>query len=157
MAYRVMDVARYVINVCNKNGYGITNLRLQKILYFIQVDFLTNLGKPCFDEDIEAWNFGPVIPEVYHEFKCYGNSKIPLVRRYIENETNIWDSQIRYFDYKKLDKEDRRRIEDIIRQCERYTTSELVEITHNQTPWVQAYKRRYDNIITRDSLVRYFK
>ena len=65
MSYKVLDVCRHVINYSNEHDYGISNLKLQKVLYFIQAYFLTKKKDhtPCFDEKIEAWDFGPVVPE----------------------------------------------------------------------------------------------
>ena len=60
----VLDVSRYIINYCNENYYLISNLKLQKILYFVQAFFLEAKNEECFREEIEAWDFGPVIPEV---------------------------------------------------------------------------------------------
>lgn len=56
MAYNVLDVCRYVINYSNDKDYGISNLKLQKILYFIQAYFLISANKKCFEEKIEAWD-----------------------------------------------------------------------------------------------------
>ena len=66
--HSALDVARYIINYSNKKDYHISNLKLQKLLYFTQAYYLafTDSHKPCFPERIEAWNFGPVVPEVYH-------------------------------------------------------------------------------------------
>ena len=58
--YNVLDVSRYVINYCNKNNYWVSNLKLQKILYFVQALFITTKGVECFIEEIEAWDFGLV-------------------------------------------------------------------------------------------------
>ncbi len=66
--YSAIDVARYIIWYCKRRRYSISNLKLQKILYFVQANFLVSIGTPCFEEEIEAWDFGPVVPEVYHEF-----------------------------------------------------------------------------------------
>lgn len=82
--YSAIDIARYIIWYCKSHGYTISNLKLQKILYFVQAEFLVSAGAPCFYEDIEAWDFGPVIPEVYHEFKIYGSSGIPGSRSIIQ-------------------------------------------------------------------------
>ena len=81
MGYNVLDVCRHVINYSNENDYGISNLKLQKVLYFIQAYFVTNKKDhaPCFDEKIEAWDFGPVVPEAYHEYKQYGSGDIPSI------------------------------------------------------------------------------
>lgn len=63
--YNVLDVCRYVINYSNDKDYDISNLKLQKLLYFIQAYFLINKNETCFNETIEAWDFGPVIPKAY--------------------------------------------------------------------------------------------
>lgn len=55
----VMDVARFIINYSNERDYSISNLKLQKLLYFVQAYYLTSTEEhePCFKEDIEAWDF----------------------------------------------------------------------------------------------------
>lgn len=88
--YDVLDVCRYVIGYCNANDYPISNLKLQKLLYFIQAYFLTQLGRPCFAEDIEAWDFGPVVPEAYHQYKQFGAGSIP----YVFNDPENWNTKI---------------------------------------------------------------
>ena len=65
MNYNVLDISRYIINYSNVKDYGISNLKLQKILYFVQAYFLIETGSPCFKEKIEAWDFGPVVPKAY--------------------------------------------------------------------------------------------
>ena len=75
--YDAVSIARFVINYSNKQEYGISNLKLQKIMYFIQAYFLITQDKPCFSDDIEAWDFGPVVPAAYHEFKQFGSGNIP--------------------------------------------------------------------------------
>lgn len=89
--YNVLDVCRYVINYSNDKDYIISNLKLQKILYFIQAYFLINKNNACFKEIIEAWDFGPVIPKAYSEYKQYGGGHIPSISSYIEMDSdNIW-------------------------------------------------------------------
>ena len=73
---KALDVARYILTKCNKDGQPISNLQLQKMLYYIQYEFLTNFNKPLFEEDFEAWKFGPVIPVVYYEYSHMGAFKI---------------------------------------------------------------------------------
>jgi uncharacterized phage-associated protein len=48
---------------CGTDQHPISNLQLQKILYYIQKTFLEN-GMVAFDDEIEAWKFGPVVPAV---------------------------------------------------------------------------------------------
>ena len=69
--YNAVDIARYVIERCSRQNKTISNLKLQKILYFIQAEFLIAKHQPCFAEKIQAWDFGPVVPEVYYTYSMY--------------------------------------------------------------------------------------
>ena len=81
--YDVCDLSRYIINYSNKKDYGISNLKLQKILYFIQAAFIVYKGKQCFNAPIEAWDFGPIVPIAYREFKMYGCADIPPITSFL--------------------------------------------------------------------------
>lgn len=70
-----MDVALYFLSVAPEND--ITHLKLQKLCAYAQAISLGYTERPFFDEEIEAWTHGPVIPSLYQEFKTYGNAVIP--------------------------------------------------------------------------------
>ena len=95
--YDAIDVARYVINYSQEIGSPVSNLKLQKILYFIQGIYLSTLDKPCFSDDIEAWGFGPVISDVYHEFKGFGSNDIPTIIKKIHGLQNSLNMMILLF------------------------------------------------------------
>ena len=76
MSYNAIDLARYIISKCSKEQCPISNLQLQKILYYIQVEWLSKNNEPLFNNDICAWQFGPVVPDVYYLYNGYGASKI---------------------------------------------------------------------------------
>ena len=63
MSYRAMDIAKNIINKCTTDQHPISNLQLQKILYYIQKAFLEN-DRVAFEDESEAWQFGPVVPDV---------------------------------------------------------------------------------------------
>lgn len=77
MSYEAVHIAKYIINKCTIDQHPISNLQLQKILYCIQRDFLKN-DMLAFDDDFEAWQFGPVIPEVYYLFCGFGAIRIQM-------------------------------------------------------------------------------
>lgn len=77
--YKAMDLANYIVDKCIKDNVPITNLQLQRILYFIQKDFLKR-GSPAFSDYIEAWWFGPVVPNVYFCFCGFGAMPIFISR-----------------------------------------------------------------------------
>lgn len=138
--YSAIDIAKYIIARCNENGKTISNLKLQKILYFVQAEFLTVKDQPCFYEQIEAWDFGPVVPIVYHEYKVFGCASIPDIS----------------LDQPIINQNDTDLLNGIIDECSDYSASELVEITHNQAPWKDAYRQYHNAIISNESIKEFF-
>lgn len=139
--YRAITVAKYIIKRCNKNSIIISNLKLQKILYFIQAEFLVATGMPCFEEVIEAWDFGPVVPDVYYKYRVYGSASIPCVDN---NE------------YLAINESDINMLNEIIDECAQYSAYQLVNITHRQDPWINAYKPWYKMPISNESIKEFF-
>ena len=150
--YKALDVARYIINYANDNNIIISNLKLQKILYFVQLEFLLrNKNQPCFSDAIEAWDFGPVVPCVYHEFKIYGAFPIPKISYVYNMGSNFLN--IKREDYSStISIKDKSVIEDVVNECDRFSASQLVDITHNQTPWKRAYAFGKNSVISVDWL-----
>lgn len=140
--YSAIIVAQYIIEHCNSIGKTISNLKLQKILYFVQAEFLVSKGEPCFREPIEAWDFGPVVPEVYHRYKVYGSASIPCIERQL---------------YYPFSENDRVMIDGIVDECAKYSASMLVEMTHRQAPWKNAYRPYASTEISNASIKAFFE
>lgn len=158
MSYNVLDVCRHVINYSNDKNYGISNLKLQKILYLVQAYFLiSNDGNPCFNERIEAWEFGPVVPEAYDEYKQYGSGNIPRIKSYfVLNPKDAWNTTRVEFCDNTILPEDKQRIDKVVDEFADYSATDLVALTHNQSPWIDAYVPYQNNEITLDAIRRYF-
>ena len=159
MSYNVIDVCRHIINYSIVHDYGVYNLKLQKLLYFIQAYFLTNKkdSSPCFDEKIEAWDFGPVVPDAYHEYKQYGSGDIPSIESYILFDTdNIWNSERVSFVDNIIKDEDKLLIDKVVDKFADYSATDLVSLTHRQSPWIDAYVPHQNNEITIDAIREYF-
>ena len=76
--YRVVDIANYVVSKCYRDGKPVSNLQLQKMLYFLQLLFLEAFKVPLFNEEFEAWPYGPVMPSVYRMFSRFGGAPIDM-------------------------------------------------------------------------------
>lgn len=139
--YSALSVAKHIIQYCNDHNMSVSNLKLQKLLYFVQAEFLVNTNKPCFFEEIGAWDFGPVVPEVYHYFKIYGSSSIPCRGRGF---------------LVMILPEDQNRINAMVNVCAKYSAAQLVDFTHKQTPWIKAYAPYKSNIISKRSIKDFF-
>lgn len=62
------DIAKHFIRFANEEGSFISNLKLQKLVYYAQAWHLAIHGTPLFEEDFEAWVHGPVIPSLYQKY-----------------------------------------------------------------------------------------
>lgn len=139
--YDVFSVANYIIEYCNKNRIPISNLKLQKLLYFVQASFLVNKNMPCFQDDLVAWDFGPVVPAVYHKYKSYGSSNI----------YSYDDLPAGYFK-----RGDALLIDEMLDSCAKFSAAQLVDISHRQSPWLNAYSPYHGNVISKGAIKSFF-
>lgn len=138
--YKAMDVAHYIIKREYDKDRPVSNLQLQKLLYFIQGYFYACGEDGCFEDKIEAWDFGPVIPNVYREYKKYGSCIIMDVpKNYVCGISN----------------NHRNMIDDVLDLCASKTNSELVAISQSQKPWEISH-RFYIKEITPDRMKSFF-
>ena len=76
MPYHVNSVANAIIQKARANGENLTPLKLQKLLYYVCGYYAAAYEQPLIDHTFEAWDYGPVVPALYREFKGYGNRSI---------------------------------------------------------------------------------
>lgn len=74
--YDVRSIANVVLERAKELGLSVTNLHLNKSLFFMHVDHLRDFDVPLVSAKIEAWEFGPVFREVYNQFKRYRKEPI---------------------------------------------------------------------------------
>lgn len=76
---KALNVTNYIINKCIDFGKPISNLTLQKFMYFVHLDFLKKTGKKLItDEEFEAWQWGPTIKRVYDKFRMFGSNELSI-------------------------------------------------------------------------------
>jgi uncharacterized phage-associated protein len=74
MPIRIDTAAKYL---CEQAGWGLSNLPLQKLLFLAQVEFAQdNDGASLLDGSFQAWDYGPVIPELYRRLKVFGENPV---------------------------------------------------------------------------------
>jgi len=143
----IFDVANYFISLSQKTEIdkgvyeGITHLKLQKLLYFAQAAYLSIYDTELFENEIQAWDFGPVIPVIYQKYKTFGNSLLDLPTDY----TNSLSKEITYF------------LDGIWEMFAKYSAVELINITHEHKPWKVAFKAGMNNIIEKSAMQEYYK
>ena len=142
--YTAMDVANYIIWYVNQNfdeSVNLSPLKLHKILYYVQATFLArNNGSPLFGENIEKWQYGPVVRNVYFEFKSHGTDHINYphsVLSMVENNKGLPEFHLIEFNEKILEKDVKASslIKDVVDKLVSKSPFDLVEMTHREPMW----------------------
>lgn len=119
------EVANYVLDYADVNGITVTNLGLQKIIYFCHVWFLVSTNKPLIKQNFEAWEFGPVLPYLYRFFKEYGDQKITTRATKTDHKTgNKVIARI------NMDEGEESLLKSIVSFYSRLSVNQLVEQSH---------------------------
>jgi len=141
---KIEAVALYIIN----SKYEVTNLALQKLLYYCDAVCMKKADIPMFSIDCEAWVHGPVYPEIYEKYKVFGGEKISdcdLNKKYTEM---ISDEEKEMIDY-------------VLNNFAVYNGKVLEECTHQEAPWIDARvgympDEPCNEIIKKDAIKKYF-
>lgn len=129
-------------------GDLISNLKMQKLCYFAQGWSLALLGRPLFDDPIEAWALGPLIPSLWRRFKKYGWGAID-------------PHLLRTDPYEELDERERALLEQVWRRYGIFSGSQLAQLSRAEPPWKDVYGDRPFGVrceeeITQSAMKRYF-
>ncbi|OOF53559.1 Panacea domain-containing protein [Rodentibacter trehalosifermentans] len=136
-------VAKYFLSLCNEDsGDLISNLKLQKLVYYAQGFSLAINSRPLFNEKIQAWPHGPVVPDLYEEYKRYGSGALPTV-----------NLDINFDDFSEEDKE---LLDDVYEVYGQFSAWKLRNMTHDEYPWKSTYQQGRSNEISHDKLRNYF-
>ena len=128
-----LNVTKYLLFRFSFFGDVVTNLKMQKLLYYVYVWCLVKTGKPCFEEKFQAWPNGPVLPSIYQELKSFGASPIDPDFSGIKNKEDL----------RKLNKELgelRELIDNVFEKYGSLSAFQLVSLTHNELSWKNARK-----------------
>lgn len=116
-----------------------SNLKLQKLVYYAQGLHLILYGDSLFPDKIKAWEHGPVVPQLYHEYKSHGSRGIP------KEES---------FRVKNIKKSIRAFLDEIYTVFGQFSALRLREITHSDECWKDAFP---NGVITQASMRRGLK
>jgi len=83
-----LAIANFFIRKAIDKGEGITPMKLIKLVYISHGWYLGITGKPLLPEAVQAWQYGPVVPSIYHEFKKYGRQ--PITEMVFDSSTGTY-------------------------------------------------------------------
>ena len=132
-----ITLSNYIINNFKKQGATITNLKLQKVLYYVQGYSLKLFGKPAFQEEIYCWPYGPVVPTSYYEYNRSGAHQLEPTG----------------FGGVYLDRQQETLFKSVIDACVPIPSSVLVDMTHSEHPWKYT---AIGEVISKERVASYF-
>ena len=149
-----LDVAKYILRVC-----PMTHLKLQKMLYYIYADFLLKTNQKLFSEELVAFRYGPVVPEIYHKYKYHKSRLITEEKEddVFELSTNL-SATISFMKIVSSENgiEAMSSILATLIKYGEYSASELVDRTHKEHgPWERTYIPNENHIITDECILKY--
>jgi len=132
----VFNIAAYITD-----NIEVDKLKLQKLLYYTQAVSLVRFNKPAFDAIIEAWDYGPVVPDVYKKIKKYD---VPIKVQPANKPLQLEDHVVLSIDM-------------VLKFYGNMSGLELMAETHAEKPWREAYKKGQNIEITNRAIKAYYK
>ncbi|USQ96514.1 type VI toxin-antitoxin system SocA family antitoxin [Caulobacter sp. RL271] len=124
-------VANLLLFFAAEAGVALTNLSLQKLVYFAHGLMVVRHGRPLVDGYFEAWEYGPVHPLLYASFKSAGRGV--LTQRAVKRDLRTGVTQVAA---PPEDPESRAVVEDVFRALGRQSSTRLVNLSHAKGgPW----------------------
>jgi uncharacterized phage-associated protein len=84
MPYPASIIAYAFVKKGLKEGKPVSQMKLQKMVYFAHGYYLAKYREPLIQEDFEAWQFGPVVPAIYSEYKAFGREAIQVTKEHYD-------------------------------------------------------------------------
>lgn len=154
-----LDAANEFIRLAREDGRTLTQMQLQKLVYIAHGWRLALTDEPLTTDEVQAWDFGPVYPELYEVLKKYGRA---AVTDYVKDMQSFWvelwnsgsSDEIKI----NLDTVDKQIIERVFDQYGSFPAYQLSAITHETgTPWSQTYERSRSRPISDETIKAHFK
>ena len=158
--YSAADVAAFIVEFSIENTRPVSNLQLQKILFFAQCDYMKSHEKELFNDDFEAWQYGPVVQSVYSAYSIFGGSPISRPAKYRSFNIFLGDSD----KVIPLCGAERSSVESTVRRCINMKPWDLVRLSHEKGgAWDSVYNKGgvqgagYRSIISKKTIMESLK
>ena len=145
-AHLVAD--HFLLKIVFSAGDTISNLKMQKLCYFSQVASLVHRNEPLFEDEIQAWAHGPVIPNLYRRFRHFGWQAID-------------PTELRTRPDKLLDDDEKLLLDRVWKTLSGFSAKNLEHLSHKDESWRQQYTPekpggRCSNVITPQQILDFY-
>lgn len=131
MTYSARDIGRATVKLSIDSKCWVSNLKLQKLLYFSWLEYYRKTGEPLFNEEFQAWKYGPVVPSVYYDYWCNAANTLFVPKRTSE----------------PIDEETLDFLQTMLTKYNDTSVSAMVDLSHKSNPWKKNYEIRMKKTI----------
>ncbi len=145
--------SQYVADYLLLNSESLTPLKINKLTFFSHGWMLGTHSSPLIYEDVEAWQYGPIIPSIYHSFKRYGRNVVEVGTYFQKNEDCI--KEYKASNEKLFNPSELGIMKDVIEHYSYLSHGKIIGITHKKdSPWKKCYDKNKHHIVIPDSLIQ---
>lgn len=133
------SVAEYMLWCARRDGNPLTSMQVLKLVYIAHGWTLGLTGSPLIDEPVEAWQYGPVVPSVYHEYKRFGGGFISDCPQHRPGHFSVSERSV---------------LDQVWKQYGHLSGIKLSSMTHQRgTPWDITIRRRGRGAVISNDLI----
>ena len=138
----------FLLKIDVSSGDTISNLKMQKLCYFSQVASLVHMRQTIFEDEIQAWAHGPVIPTLYRRFRHYGWQSID-------------PTDLKTRPDKKLAEDEKNLLDKVWKVLSNCSAKHLEHLSHKDEAWKRQYTPekpggRCNNVITPEQILKFY-
>ena len=135
------EVSRYLLDCAQKNKMALSPMKLIKLVYIAHGWMLGLYGRPLIVENVEAWRYGPVIPELYRKVKIFRSKPV---------RAEVFSK----LDTDKFDEYEEGVMDEVLDIYGKRTAIQLSQLTHSKnTPWDQTCNSDSRSLVISDQLI----
>lgn len=143
--YNCFDIAKYFIELAKEEGQGIDPMKLLKLTYIAHGWHLGVTGKALFPNQVQAWKYGSVIPDLYQSVRMFGKNNVDPFLLSISAKNELSE------EYKDFIKRIWNKYKDL-------SGLQLSALTHEKgSPWEQTWDGTHDTVIENSVIEEYYK
>lgn len=145
MPYSAAKVANRMLEIARERGEDITPLKLLKLVYIAHGWSFPYLNEPLLSEPAQAWQYGPVVPSLYHAVSRFRAD--PITELVVDTDPQILSPQADAL------------VRSVYDSYSRYSATQLSNMTHMpDTPWSEAWNLRGKNaVIPNDRIAAHYQ
>ncbi len=136
-------IANEFLRLAKESGQSLTPMQLLKLVFIAHGWMLGLYGEPLISDDVQAWKYGPVIPDLYRSIRHFKGDPV----------TGVLATK----DDKDLDELETDLIDQVFENYSQYNGIQLSTLTHQAgSPWALTYKPNQPDLVISKEIIKLY-